>query len=133
MNDLQICYFIKKRFDLPFTTANIQELLLIGLVDGEPLDDILNQMTAEYLPKLLGEKNWPEGVKKEFVANLHKFMATLTEASHSSKGRTTLYIPNEDLNEIEQAAKDKDLLQRLESTVIYWTRQIKEVTSNQHS
>jgi hypothetical protein len=46
-------------------------------------------MNAEYLPKLLAEKNWPEGVKKEFVAQLHKFMAALTEASHASKGRTT--------------------------------------------
>jgi dynein heavy chain len=27
--------------------------------------------------------------------------------------------------------RDKDLLQRLESTVIYWTRQIKDVVSNQ--
>jgi len=25
-------------------------------------------MNGDYLPKLLGEKNWPEGVKKEFVA-----------------------------------------------------------------
>lgn len=48
--------------------ANIQEVLLIGLVDGDPLDDLLNQMNSEFLPKLLGEKNWPEGVKKEFVA-----------------------------------------------------------------
>lgn len=66
--ELQICYFIKKRFDVPITMTNIQELLLIGLVDGDPLDDLLNQMNAEFLPKLLGEKNWPEGVKKEFVA-----------------------------------------------------------------
>lgn len=32
------------------------------------------------MPKLLGENDWPDGVKKEFVANLHKFMATITEA-----------------------------------------------------
>jgi len=106
---------------------------LVGLVDGDPLDDLLNQMNADFLPKLLGEKNWPEGVKKDFVANLHKFMAALTEASHASKGRTTLYIPNEDVSDPESAARDKDLIQRLESTVIYWTRQIKEVTSTQHS
>jgi dynein heavy chain len=37
-------------------------------------------------------------------------MAALTEASHASKGRTTLYIPNEDLSDPEAAAKDKDLL-----------------------
>ena len=106
---------------------------MVGLVDGDPLDDLLNQMNADFLPKLLGEKNWPEGVKKDFVANLHKFMAALTEASHASKGRTTLYIPNEDVSDPESAARDKDLIQRLESTVIYWTRQIKEVTSNQHT
>jgi len=108
--ELQVCYFIKKRFDVPITIVNLPEVLLIGLVDGDPLDDLLNQMNAEFLPKLLGEKNWPEAVKKEFVAQLHKFMAALTEASHASKGRTTLYIPNEDLTDIEAAAKDKDLL-----------------------
>ena len=122
MSEIQVCYFIKKRFDVALTIQNIQEILLIGMVDGDPLDDLLSQMNAEFLPKLLGEKNWPEGVKKEFVAQLHKFMAALTEASHASKGRTTLYIPNEDLSDVEAAAKDKDLLQRLESTVIYWTR-----------
>ena len=60
-------------------------------------------------------------------------MAALTEASHIAKGRTTLYIPAEDLSDVEAAAKDKDLLQRLETTVIFWTRQIKEVVSNQES
>ena len=83
---------------------------------------MLTKMREQYLKPLLEEKSWPEGVKKEFVAGLHKFMAALTEASHQSKGRTTLYIPKEDLTDTEAAAKDKDLLQRLESTVIYWTR-----------
>lgn len=82
----------------------------------------------------LNDKNawgsWPEGVRKEFISGLHRFMAAITEASHQSKGRTTLYIPNEDLSDPEQAAKDKDLLQRLEGTVIYWTRQIKDVVQN---
>ena len=106
---------------------------MVGVVEGDPLDELLNNMNGEFLPKLLLEKNLPEAVKKESVENLHKFMAALTEASHASKGRTTLYIQNEDLSNPEAAAKDKDLLQRLESTVIYWTRQIKEVTSNQNS
>lgn len=58
-------------------------------------------------------------------------MATLTEESATSKGRTQLYIPEEHISDVDTAVKDKDLLQRLESTVIYWTRQIKEVVSNQ--
>ena len=88
-------------------------------------------MNNEYVPKLHGENDWPDGVKKEFQANLNKFMATLTEESATSKGRTQLYIPEEHISDVDTAARDKDLLQRLESTVIYWTRQIKEVVSNQ--
>lgn len=57
-------------------------------------------------------------------------MATLTEESASMKGKTQLYIPEEHITDIEVAVRDKDLIQRLESTVIYWTRQIKEVVSN---
>lgn len=35
------------------------------------------------------------------------------------------------MNDVDTAATDKDLLQRLETTVIFWTRQIKELVSNQ--
>ena len=43
-----------------------------------------------------------------------------------------LYLPAETLpTDISLAATDKDLVQRLEATVIHWTRQIKEVVSNQ--
>jgi hypothetical protein len=36
-------------------------------------------MNGDYLNKFLGENDWPEGVKKDFVASLHTFMATVTE------------------------------------------------------
>jgi dynein heavy chain len=57
-------------------------------------------------------------------------MSTLTEESAQMKGKTQLYIPDEHITDFEVAVRDKDLIQRLESTVIYWTRQIKEVVSN---
>jgi len=57
-------------------------------------------------------------------------MSTLTEESSQMKGKTQLYIPDEHITDFEVAVRDKDLIQRLESTVIYWTRQIKEVVSN---
>jgi hypothetical protein len=41
-------------------------------------------------------------------------MATLTEVTFHIKGTTMLYIPKEELSNIEQACSDKDLLQRLE-------------------
>ena len=132
MQDYQIAYFIKRRPAERVTMANINEALISGICDGDPLDQLLRMM-ENACPKLLGENEWPDNVKKEFVSNLHTFMAVITEASYVAKGMQNLYIPNEDLSDIDTAIKDKDLLQRLESIVIYWTRQIKELVSNQDS
>jgi dynein heavy chain len=35
------------------------------------------------------------------------------------------------LHDVEAAAREKDQIQRLEAIVIYWTRQIKELVTNQ--
>lgn len=131
--NFQMIYFVKMKVDIPITLHNISEIVHCDSLYGDPLDDLLSKMNSDYLNKFLLDKSWPEGVRKDFTSGLHKFMAALTEASHIAKGRTTLYIPSEDLSDIEAAAKDKDLNQRLESTVIFWTRQIKDVVSNQES
>ncbi len=56
---------------------------------------------------------------------------TLKKKAENAKGKTVLYLPAENIPSPEIAAKEKDLVQRLESTVIHWTRQIKEVVNNQ--
>ena len=76
---------------------------------------------------MLKESTWPDTVKKQFVGQLHKFMASLTEITYGAKGKTVLYVPQEE----SITAKDKDLVQRLESILIHWTRQVKEVVYNQ--
>lgn len=38
-----------------------------------------------------------------------------------------LYLPPLGVSDVNEAARDKELVQQLESIVIYWTRQIKEV------
>jgi dynein heavy chain len=78
------------------------------------------------------------------MGHLQKFLASLTELVHQVKGSTVLYIPEEDLSDIEKAAQDKDLVQRLEGNsikmnfsekilaiLIHWIRQIKELLTNQ--
>jgi|LauGreDrversion4_2_1035121.scaffolds.fasta_scaffold200365_2 hypothetical protein len=37
-------------------------------------------------------------------------MATITEESHMNKGRTYLYIPEEQVSDVDTAVKDKDLV-----------------------
>ena len=60
-------------------------------------------------------------------------MAMLFDAYQTSKDGAELYIPDEDLTDEEAAAKDKDLVQQLDSSVIRWTRQIKKEVYNQDS
>ena len=118
---------------VPITMANINDCILFKAVGTDPLEDLLETMKSEYVKKLLSNNQWPDGVRKEFMSNLHNFMAFLNVSTYEARGQTYLYIPEEDLADDEAAAKDKDLLQRLESTVIGWTRQIKDLVSNQDS
>jgi len=131
--DYQICFFLKREVDTMISADDIEDQVQFSTLEGDPLDDLLNKMVNDQMPNLLGENDWPEGVRKDFIANLHRFMASLTEASHMQRGRTFLYIPTEDLTDIEACVKDKDLIQRLEFIVIKWTQQIKELVSNQDS
>lgn len=80
-----MAYFIKRKPSEKITAQNIQENVIGGCCDGDPLDQLLSMMN-EACPKLLGENEWPENVKKEFVSNLHNFMAVITEASYVAKG-----------------------------------------------
>lgn len=106
----QVSYFVKRSGKEQVVVAKIDQQIMTGQINGNPLDDLLNKMNNEYVPKLHGENDWPDGVKKEFQANLNKFMATLTEESATSKGRTQLYIPEEHISDVDTAVRDKDLL-----------------------
>lgn len=104
-----------------------------GTMNLNVVDNLYNVLNGVYIPMLLENKNWPEsmhlsaifsvinylcaGVKRDFLGQLHRFMASLTEMSFQAKGVTVLYIPSEDLSNIDKAAKDKDLIQRLEGTL----------------
>jgi dynein heavy chain len=126
-------YFLKSGENCVLTRDNIDRKVQYGVVSGQAMESLLKVMSNVFVPTFLSTESWPESVKKEFSGQMHKFMASLTETSNQAKGHTVLYIPDEDLHNLEAAAQDKDLVQRLESTVIHWTRQIKEVVSNQET
>jgi len=86
------------------------------------LQSLLKILDDQYNPLIYQENSWPENVKKDFITQLHKFMATLTEESQQNEGFTKLYIPKEDLTYTVQTSQDKDLIQRLENSLIIWYR-----------
>lgn len=90
-------------------------------------------MQGLYVPNILNNQSWPETVKKDFTTQLHRFMAFVTDTNQHQKGSTVLYVPQEKIDDIEEASKSKDLVQRLEASVVHWTRQIKEVINSQQA
>ena len=101
------------------------------LRSGADMPSLLRVMGSVFAPQVLGSKSWPESVKKELTGHFHKFMASLTETAFEAQGATVLYLPSKRIiGDVAGAAKNKDLVQQLESIVIHWTRQIKEVVNS---
>lgn len=163
-------YFIKADETKTVTADNIGSLIQYGVCSGTAMDSLLNLMNGVYLQHFLQNKSWPESLKKDFTYELHRFMASLTTTAHEAKGHTVLYLPEENLDNVDvvsflcfhgtspshthhhlmgemktqpppthtphrtqQAAADKDLTERLETTLLQWYRQIKDVVTNQET
>ena len=125
----RLLYFTRKT-SVSITKFNLAELVGQGEVNENIMSSLLAAMEGSYVDKIVNNTTWPESIRKEFTGQVHKFMANLTESVHAARGQTVLYLPAENVAHTA-AAKEKDLVQRLESTLIHWTRQIKEVVNNQ--
>ncbi|XP_064408838.1 dynein axonemal heavy chain 2 [Latimeria chalumnae] len=129
----QITYFIRKE-DAEITCENFEKVVQFGTVRGGYIEGLLRLMSGIYVPNICNNTSWPESIKNNFSAHLHRFLASLTDTHFKLLGHTVLYIPMEALKiKAEMASKDKELVQRLETAMIHWTRQIKEVLSAQEA
>ena len=125
-------YFVRGP-SVTLTPATIQDEVVFGVCSPQGMETLLRVMSNLYVPQVSGDQSLPAGVRRSLTDHLHKFMASLTETVHQAHGKTVLYLPQEnvDLEDLEKVRADKDLVQRLESTVIRWTRQIKEAVNLQ--
>ena len=127
----KIQYFLKPNGEIDITPENVDRECQYGMIQGDTMDSLLHLMTGMFVPTFLSNGTWPESVRKDFSGQLHKFMACLTETTYELKGSTVLYLPAENIGDHDIAARDKDLVQRLENTLSHWDKQIKEVVSQQ--
>ncbi|XP_018428368.1 PREDICTED: dynein heavy chain 2, axonemal [Nanorana parkeri] len=129
----QFLYFVRKE-RAHLTPENLEESLQFGSVRGSYIAALLRLMNGIYAPYIFGNTSWPESMRNNFSANVHRFLAALTDTKYKLQGHTVLYIPIEAMNvEAGAAIKDKELVQRLETAMVHWTRQIKEVLSAQEA
>lgn len=126
----QLAYFICQPETQIQPGHPFEQAVQFGTLQGDALQDLVRVMTTVYTPLLARNSAWPNSVQNDFAAGMNRFMSALTDCVHRHEGHTYLYVPNEDLSgETAVLAKEKELVQRLETTVIHWTRQIKEVIS----
>jgi len=125
----QLLFFVRPRKNVP-VDGNYEAVVQSGVIANQNvLWQMLNAMNNLYAPTALENSTWPASIRADIVGSLHKFLASLTEHAYETFSKTVLYIPKETIEDPTAAAKDKALVQRLESSVIHWTRQIKEVVN----
>ncbi|KAL4220766.1 Dynein heavy chain 2 [Mactra antiquata] len=128
----QLTYFIQKDGVDEITSDNFLLAVQYGSLKGMHIESLLRVMMGIYAPIFFENTTWPDSIKNDFSAQLHKFLATLTDTRWKLEGKTVLYIPTEGTKiPTEEAAKNKELVQRLETAMIHWARQIKEVLNTQ--
>lgn len=126
-------YYLKRRLGAQITEKLDQELIL-GDLSANPLEFLSALLEEVYLPILTNTKNlesWPEVVASDVLRHFHMLNGAVYVISGKAKvfnanpqGKTMLPLPHgAKLN----AENDKSLLHTLETAVIDWTHQIKEV------
>ena len=125
-------YFLKRRAGAQITEKLDSELVM-GDLSANPLDFLSTVLEEVYLPLLTNPKNletWPEVVANDVLRHFHQINGAVCVISGKSKGKTMLPLPHgaKVANE-----SDKSILHTLESAVIDWTHQIKEVIKSSSS
>ena len=116
----------------PVPDADPEQHLMCGELGESPLDQ-LNAISQEvFMPILTNPRNqggWPEVIAHEVVDNLHKFVASVYVTIGQTQGKTLLPLPllKGGDGTPESYVGDKDLIHVIESAVVTWTRQIKNV------
>lgn len=76
------------------------------------------------------QQGWPDVVAKEVTENLHKFVSSVYVTIGQMKGQTLLPLPPPSTMptmQPEQKLQDQDRVHILESAIVTWTKQIKNV------
>ncbi|XP_068440309.1 dynein axonemal heavy chain 2 [Clinocottus analis] len=129
----QLTYF--SRIPGAIITADAFDVAVqFGTLRGNPPQTLLHEMTCLHAPTVALSTDMERSIKEDYTNQMHCFLLSLTDAVYKKKDKTVLYIPMEALQcSPEVSSKDKKLIQRMETVVIHWTDQVKELLSTQQT
>ncbi|XP_077967769.1 dynein beta chain, ciliary-like [Styela clava] len=133
-------YFIKRAKE-NITPDNIKNQLLYGDLSYAPLDQLSSLVDEVIVPLLSNDRNhetWPHVVSGDVLRHVHKLKSSVFVVSGQVKGKTLLplppgteKIPEQEAPPVEEDVKedliDRQILHALESVVIEWSHQIRDV------
>ena len=122
-------YFLRPNM-ITLSRENVMQEVQYGSISGASFLALERLMKGLVEKQVSQSEKITDGARNELTGHFHRCMATLTDTVHYADGKTVLYCPNFEFQNISVAAANKDLIQIMESVVIHWTRQIKEVVSN---
>lgn len=82
--DFNFVFYIKnENFNDQLTIKDIEKNVVCDAVYGNINKYFLDRMGDKYIDIMMNQIKVPEGIKKELITNLHKFMMSLSQAFHS--------------------------------------------------
>ncbi|KAJ1635860.1 flagellar outer dynein arm heavy chain beta [Pavlovales sp. CCMP2436] len=130
----KVLYF-RKRNPVKLTSVNVQSEVLWGDMSPSPLLHIFHTGQDVFTPVLTNPRNqefMSEIVSSQLSEAMHKTVSQVYVALGQSMGKTLLAVPpGEMLRSDGSSGKDKDRVHVLETSVVTWTAQIKNVLKTQ--
>ncbi|XP_027143976.1 dynein heavy chain 2, axonemal isoform X2 [Larimichthys crocea] len=127
----QLFFFIRVAGSI-ITAETFDVVIQFGTVRGDPAKRLLHDMTCVHAHAVALSAHGEKSIKDNYTNHMHCYLASLTDDVYKKVGKTVLYIPLEGLQSSpEEAIKNKKLVQRMETVMIHWTDQIKELLNDQ--
>jgi dynein heavy chain len=135
VNKTKAVYFVKRKAE-PVKKENLKDLIF-GDMSYTPLDHLTSLVDAVMVPLLSNNYNhtkWPSVVSTDIMHHVQDLKGNVFVMSGQVKGRTLLPLPAktdsvvEAVNQEEQGLPfDKSVIHTVESIVIEWSHQIRDV------
>ena len=119
-------YFLKTNKLEIMEDCNMEEEIVAGELSKEPLVHLEKSIQHVYMPLIGNRSNqegWGDVASKDVMDRLHSFLASVSITLGQTMGETCLPLPITETT----ASSGKDKIHLLESAVITWTKQIKNV------
>lgn len=83
----QLAYFIRKE-DSMIMEETFESCVQFHTVQRGGLQSLLRLMNGIYAPLVTHSTDWPESIKNNYIAHMHRFITYLTGTQHDTRNST---------------------------------------------